>query len=169
MTLWTIALQVPLSVGFSRQEYWNTLPFPPPRDLPNPRIEPVSPTLHADYLLSHQGSPLNFSSVGFLRQIFWGFISPLQIPRVSTLHSSRGSTRLVRSLHIYQGFTVRLSFLCLDVALYPFLVKKQFIYFFYFFGSFSEVNNSHVAVDLVCPWEEMPSGSPYAAISDPST
>ena len=42
MTLWTIARQAPLSMGFSRQEYWSRLPFPPPGDLPDPGIEPVS-------------------------------------------------------------------------------------------------------------------------------
>ena len=42
MTLWTVAHQAPLSMGFSRQEYWNGLPCPPPRDLLNPGIEPVS-------------------------------------------------------------------------------------------------------------------------------
>ena len=42
-TLWTIAFKAPLSVGFSRQEYWSGLPFPPPGDLPDPRIEPKSP------------------------------------------------------------------------------------------------------------------------------
>ena len=41
VALWTIACQVPLSKGFSRQEYWSGLPSPP-GDLPNPRIEPVS-------------------------------------------------------------------------------------------------------------------------------
>ena len=41
-TLWTIAHQSPLSVGFSRQEYWSGRPCPPPRDLPNPRIELTS-------------------------------------------------------------------------------------------------------------------------------
>ena len=40
--LWTIASQAPLSMGFSRQEYWSGLPFPTPRDLPNPGIEPAS-------------------------------------------------------------------------------------------------------------------------------
>ena len=40
-TPWTVACQVPLSMGFPRQEYWSTLPFPPPRDLPNPGIETV--------------------------------------------------------------------------------------------------------------------------------
>ena len=39
---WTAAHQVPLSIKFSRQEYWNELPFPPLGDLPNPGIEPVS-------------------------------------------------------------------------------------------------------------------------------
>ena len=39
----TVAHQVPLSMGFSRQEYWSVLSFPPPGDLPNPGIEPTSP------------------------------------------------------------------------------------------------------------------------------
>ena len=52
VTLWTVALQAPLSVGFSRQEYWSGLPFPSPGDLPNPGIEPRSPALQADALTS---------------------------------------------------------------------------------------------------------------------
>ena len=47
---WTVALQVPLSMGFSRQEYWIGLPFSSPGDLPNPGIEPGSPALQADSL-----------------------------------------------------------------------------------------------------------------------
>ena len=43
-TLWTVARQAPLSMGFSRQEYWSGLPCPPPRDLPNPGIKPASLT-----------------------------------------------------------------------------------------------------------------------------
>ena len=39
---WTEACQAPLSMGFSRQEYWSGLPCPPPGDLPDPGIEPVS-------------------------------------------------------------------------------------------------------------------------------
>ena len=42
---WTVAHQAPLSMGFSRQEYWSALPGPPPGDLPDPGIEPVSPAL----------------------------------------------------------------------------------------------------------------------------
>ena len=49
---WTVALQAPPSMGFFRQEYWSELPFPSPGDLPNPRIEPRSPTLQADALTS---------------------------------------------------------------------------------------------------------------------
>ena len=51
-TPWTIAYQVLLSKGFSRQEYWSGLQFPSPGDLPNPGIEPGSPALQADSLLS---------------------------------------------------------------------------------------------------------------------
>ena len=40
--LWTVARQAPLSMGFSRQEYWSGLPCPPPGDLPDPGIEPIS-------------------------------------------------------------------------------------------------------------------------------
>ena len=45
VTLWTIAPQSPLSIGFSRQEFWSELPFPSPGDLPDPGIEPRSPIL----------------------------------------------------------------------------------------------------------------------------
>ena len=47
-----IAYQAPPSMGFPRQEYWSGLPFPSPGDLPNPGIEPGSPALQADALLS---------------------------------------------------------------------------------------------------------------------
>ena len=43
VTLWTVAHQAPLSMGFFRQEYRSGLPFPPPEDLPNPVIKPISP------------------------------------------------------------------------------------------------------------------------------
>ena len=51
-TLWTVAHQAPPSMGFSRQEYWSGLPFPPPGDPPHPGIEPRSPILQADSLPS---------------------------------------------------------------------------------------------------------------------
>ena len=43
-TLWIVAHQIPLSMGFSKQEYWNGLLCPPQQDLPNPGIEPLSLT-----------------------------------------------------------------------------------------------------------------------------
>ena len=42
VSLWTIACQAPLSMGFSRQESWNELPWLPPGNLPNPEVEPTS-------------------------------------------------------------------------------------------------------------------------------
>ena len=66
-TLWTVAHQASLSMGFSRQEYWSGLPCPPPGDLPDPGIEPVSLALQADSLpLSHWRSPFNVYSI-----LFW--------------------------------------------------------------------------------------------------
>ena len=61
VTLWTVAHQIPLSIGFSRQEYYTGLPGPTPGDFPDPWIEsmsPVAPSLQTDSLpLSNWGSP----------------------------------------------------------------------------------------------------------------
>ena len=62
MTPWTVARQAPLSVAFSRQEYWSGLPLPIPGDLPDPGIETASLTSPAlaggfRYRYRHQGSP----------------------------------------------------------------------------------------------------------------
>ena len=91
-TPWTIACQVPLSMGFPRQIYWSELPFPPPGDLPNPGIEPRSPTLllllsrfsrvrlcATPYTVAHQASP----SLGFSRQEHWS-----GLPFPSRMHES---------------------------------------------------------------------------------
>ena len=54
-TLWTVARQAPLPMGFSRQEYWNGVPFPTLEDLPDPGIEPESlesPTLAGEFFTS---------------------------------------------------------------------------------------------------------------------
>ena len=51
-TPWTVAYQAPPSMRFSRQEYWSGLPFPSLGNLPDPGIEPGSPTLEADALTS---------------------------------------------------------------------------------------------------------------------
>ena len=58
VTPWTIVRKSPLSMEFSRQEYWSGLPFPPPGDLLHLGIESMSPALQVDSLsLSHLGSP----------------------------------------------------------------------------------------------------------------
>ena len=63
-TPWTVACQVSLSMGFTRQEYWSGLPCPPQGDRPHPWIEPMSllsSSLQVDsLLLSHQGNPFLF-------------------------------------------------------------------------------------------------------------
>ena len=57
-TLWTVAHQAPLFMGFSRQEYWSALPLLSPGDLPDPGTEPSSSALPADSSpLSHWGCP----------------------------------------------------------------------------------------------------------------
>ena len=67
-TPWTAAHQAPLSMGFSRQEYWSGLPFPSPGDLPVPGIEPGSPTLQASSLPSEPpGKP--FKGAGDCRAV----------------------------------------------------------------------------------------------------
>ena len=74
----TVACQLPLSMGLSRQEYWSGLPFPPPGDLPDPGTEavsPVSPALHVDSL----------------RQNHWGSLGSLY-----TLKSHWGSQRIFK-------------------------------------------------------------------------
>ena len=60
-TRWTIAHQTPLSLGFSRQEYWSGLLFLPPGNLPNPGITPGSPALQADSLPSEPPGKSSFT------------------------------------------------------------------------------------------------------------
>ena len=62
-TRWTVAYQAHPSMGFSRQKYWSGLPFPFPGDLPSPGIEPRSPALQADALLSEPPGNHYFFSV----------------------------------------------------------------------------------------------------------
>ena len=60
---WTVAHQAPLSMGFSRQEYWSGLPFPSPGGLTDTGIKPGSPALQADSLPSESpGKPINHCS-----------------------------------------------------------------------------------------------------------
>ena len=76
VTLWTVAHQTPLSMGFTSQEYWSKLPCPLLGDDLDPAIEPASPevpVLQTDSLpLSHQGSPNKFFTETFFPLFFIG-------------------------------------------------------------------------------------------------
>ena len=61
MTPGTVAHQAPLSMGFSRQEYWSGLPFPSPKDLPDPRIKPSSPALAGGFFTAEPTAVLILS------------------------------------------------------------------------------------------------------------
>ena len=54
VTPWTVVHQAPLSIKFSRQEYWSMLPFPSPGDLPDPGIEPTSRALAGGFFTTAQ-------------------------------------------------------------------------------------------------------------------
>ena len=59
--LWTITCQASLSMGFSRQEYWSGLPFPPPGDLPDPGSKPMSPALAGGFFTAEsRGKPCRY-------------------------------------------------------------------------------------------------------------
>ena len=78
---WTIALQAPLSMEFSSQEYWSELPFPSPSDLPDPGIELgslVSPTLaRGFFIIVPPGKPIITTTtilINVVSSIFWYFL-----------------------------------------------------------------------------------------------
>ena len=85
MTPSTVALQAPLSMEFSRQEYWTGLPFPPPGDLPDPGFKVMSPAWQVHSLpLSHQGSPGKWICNSLYEVIFkhfWAFDPVLYMRR----------------------------------------------------------------------------------------
>ena len=61
VTIWTVACQAPLFMGFSRQEYWSGLPVPSPGDLPDLEIKPAPPALQADSLPQSQQGSLKYT------------------------------------------------------------------------------------------------------------
>ena len=75
-TLWAVAHQAPLSMGFPRQEYRSGLPFPSPRDLPNPGIKLGSPALQSDSLLSDPPGKPGGHGGGELMQVVWESCNP---------------------------------------------------------------------------------------------
>ena len=73
-TPWTVALQAPVSMGFSRQEYWSGLPFPPPGDLPDPEIKPQSTALQGESLPTElPGQPILFDKWIWIQLYGWRY------------------------------------------------------------------------------------------------
>ena len=108
-TPWTVARQTPLSVGFSRQEYWSGLPCPSPGDLPNPGIEPRSPACRHNSLPTEPpGKPWAWGKLVTL-------LEKAVAPHSSTLAwkipwmEEPGGLQSVGSLRVGQDWAVSLS------------------------------------------------------------
>ena len=106
VTPWTVALQAPLSMGFSKEEYWSGWPFPPPGDLPDPGIEPVSPASLAlagrfvffflfFLTLCHLGSRCLFDQVNYVNPLI-----PLCLEGTALSGCSMGGLLWARSLRL---------------------------------------------------------------------
>ena len=86
VTPWNVACLTPLSMGFSRQEYWRGLPFPPPSHLPDPGIEPVSPVLASGFFFffnhwaTWEAPVLLHSLSKRCRFSSWHFLLPFDCP-----------------------------------------------------------------------------------------
>ena len=127
VTPWTVARQAPLSMGFSRPEYWSGLPFPPPRDLPDPGIKPRSPTLQADSLPAKpQGKPKNtgVGSLSLLHGIFlsqalnWGLLHCRRILYQLNFLGSPSTFYLpiVSAYHLFYYLSVCLPLRCIYLS-----------------------------------------------------
>ena len=91
-----IACQAPPSMGFSRQEYWSVLPCLPPRDLPNPGIEPASPDWQVDSLpLSHLEAPTHIT--GYKVEV-------PQVPQI-LLHETKSASKFLKDLNASLSFS----------------------------------------------------------------
>ena len=134
----TVAHQAPLSMGFSRQEHWSGLPLPPPRDLPDPGIEPGSPALQADSLpLNHQGGPLGRAPRGKNSNTSLCF-SPRSCP-----------TQPFASNNLYR--ITRMSFLKAGILLVPNLCLHKFVCKFVLFAQYIFVEQTiYVSVSNNC-------------------
>ena len=110
LTLMTIARQVPLSMGFPRQEYWSGLPCPPPGDLPNPGIEPTSlryPALVCRFFIT--GATLQKERENMERIYVLLLILPLNVSGV--MHKNMAKTVSRESKQVfYMGFLVKMLY-----------------------------------------------------------
>ena len=130
MTPWTVACQSPLSMGFSRKEYWSGLPFPSPGDLPDLGIKPRSPALQSDSLLTeHQAAE------------YWWRISPNRVGWSHFIDTCLMGTGLCQTA--YHTFLVQT--LCLmyafNTCLYLYLLP-------HFYRPLTENNGSHIGCNM---------------------
>ena len=92
VTLWTVAHQASLSVGFSRQEYWSGLPFPPPGDLSNPRIEtasPESPASACRFFTTKEFLPRRFfPRATWEAQVLYYLLNERKCQNILTIHAA---------------------------------------------------------------------------------
>ena len=102
-TLWTVDHQVPLPLGFFRQEYWSRLPFPTPGDLPDPGIKPVSPVSPALQMDSLPAEPL-----GIIQMKLWKELKKTKniTYAVSTVHNKLW--KILKEMGIPHHLTCRL-------------------------------------------------------------
>ena len=122
VTLRTGACQAPLSMGFSRQEYWSGLPFPSPGDFPHPGIKPTSSALQAESeLLSHRGRYLDsISLVKYLQSLSRVrlFATPWTTARQASL-SITNSRSLLKLMPIESVMPSSHLILCRPLLLLP--------------------------------------------------
>ena len=107
-TRWTVAYQAPLSMEFSRQEYWSGLPFPSPGDLPNPGLESGCPGLQAEALLSEPPRKPTFTKyIAFCELYFFFFFIILHvfITSLTSAYNKISNTSLIPSSDFVTGKT----------------------------------------------------------------
>ena len=104
----TVARQAPLSMGFSRQEYWSGFPFPSPGDLPDPGIEPRSPALQANSLPTElQGKTYIFSISLLIKHLGCFYVLPTENSAAMNIARASLVSQLVKNLPAMQEIPVR--------------------------------------------------------------
>ena len=106
MTPWTAACQAPLSMGLSRQEYWNGLPFPYPVGLLDPGGKPMSPALVGRFFTTdHQKSPLyllNGDNIGFIHKLVVGKLHTSTPTHACAWHTTNSQSASTVSIAVKQ-------------------------------------------------------------------
>ena len=106
MAPWNVALQDPLSMGFSGQEYWSGLPFPSPGELPNPRIEPRSPAISGRF------STVWGTRAAIFQKVTRKFLAQFLFLSLSILSLSCRQTQLEFYKHKVEAFMAFTVWIC---------------------------------------------------------